>query len=337
MFDRLKEILIYGAEGFTVDFKREQYPIEKHEKKHELIKDISSMANHPSEEDKYIIIGVKEKDGVPSDFFSIEENEFIDDAKYQEYVNSNIEPKINFEYKPFEYKGYKLAYFRIFDNQNRPYLIKRDVKNSMDKRKIEYHKGEGFIRQSTSTKKLTREDFDIIYDKKYRKRDRKNDLKVTPYKGVPKDDDLSNLGLQYIDLSIENLSNQSIFLDLELKVYKGKNFSLFSEEEFRKELAKQKGKNSGSFVVNTPAIELPNFHINFKSYDNYVYLSLTKMRFEKTALDLSQKSVEKDVFGQYLLLFEEKPNIIELEVVIRSDDFTEGIWKKKFKLDNKDK
>lgn len=59
--------------------------------------------------------------------------ENIDEAKYQEYVNSNIEPKINFEYLPLKYKNHQLAYFRIFGNHDRPYLMKKEIRNSSKK------------------------------------------------------------------------------------------------------------------------------------------------------------------------------------------------------------
>lgn len=55
MSGKVREIISYGCENHSVDFKSIPYPTEKHVKKHELLKDISAMANHPSNEDKYII------------------------------------------------------------------------------------------------------------------------------------------------------------------------------------------------------------------------------------------------------------------------------------------
>jgi len=134
-------------------------------------------------------------------------------------------------------------------------------------------------------------------------------------------------------VSIENISNQSIDLDIEMKVYKGKDYGLMSEEDFRKELAKQKRGNSGPFMLHSTAVELPNIHVNVESYEDYIYLRHIKMRHEKTALSIPQKSTEEDVFGQSLLLYEEEPIPIELEIAIRSDDFTDGIWRKNYKLE----
>ena len=56
MTEKITDILDYSSECNTIDFKQEQYPIGKHPQKHEILKDISSMANLPTNEDKYIII-----------------------------------------------------------------------------------------------------------------------------------------------------------------------------------------------------------------------------------------------------------------------------------------
>lgn len=61
MSDKIKELIEYHSESHLLDFKREQYLLGKNPKKYELLKDISAMANHPSNDDKYIIIGVVEK------------------------------------------------------------------------------------------------------------------------------------------------------------------------------------------------------------------------------------------------------------------------------------
>ena len=61
MSNKIEEIISYSSESHLLDFKSEQYLLGKNPKKYELLKDISSMANHPSNEDKYRIIGVSEK------------------------------------------------------------------------------------------------------------------------------------------------------------------------------------------------------------------------------------------------------------------------------------
>lgn len=126
MSDKIIEILEYGSEGYLVDFKQEEYLLGKYPKKHEFLKDISAMANHPKDEDKYIIIGAAEKNGMADSLMDIPK--LTDQAQYQEYLNAYIEPAITFEYKPITFKGKELAYFRIFDNKNRPYLLRKQFK-----------------------------------------------------------------------------------------------------------------------------------------------------------------------------------------------------------------
>src|SRR5690606_615567 len=108
MLDQLKYFIENESENSHLDFKREQYTIEKgNPKQSDFLKDISAMANIPSERDKFIIIGVAEKDGKVANFMDV--NNLIDQANYQTYLNEYIEPEINFEYKPFSYEGHKLA------------------------------------------------------------------------------------------------------------------------------------------------------------------------------------------------------------------------------------
>jgi|AntRauTorcE11898_2_1112593.scaffolds.fasta_scaffold01099_2 predicted HTH transcriptional regulator len=95
----IEQIIKYNSEGPTLDYKKEEYPLGKHAKRNEILKDISALANHHSDTDKYIIIGVKEENGVAKDFYEIER--LTDEAAYQKFVNENIEPKINFNYKSF--------------------------------------------------------------------------------------------------------------------------------------------------------------------------------------------------------------------------------------------
>jgi predicted HTH transcriptional regulator len=58
MIEKLVEIIKYHSESVYVDFKSQEYPLGKNGKKNEILKDISAMANHPSNEPKYIVIGI---------------------------------------------------------------------------------------------------------------------------------------------------------------------------------------------------------------------------------------------------------------------------------------
>jgi hypothetical protein len=323
---KISEILDYHSESSTIDYKRDQYPIGKNLKKHELLKDISAMANFPSDEDKYIIIGVLEKDGRPFDFFDIVD--LVDQSKYQQYINSNIEPIINFEYKSFIYKGKNLAYFRIFNNKDQPYLFKKEVKNADEKDRIEYREGDGFIRVGTSTKKMSRNDFEKIYEKRFRKPDRKNDLIITPTFGTPTTGELADYNfLKYFDISLENISNKSIELDIEMKVYKSSGYKLLCDTDVINEIRKKKPKQTNIFGHVIPEIDMPviDFHVDYQDFSDYIIVSRIKHRNQTVDIRLPQKSIEPDVFYKKILVIREKEESIRADVIIRSDDFSDGI------------
>ncbi|WP_276499091.1 helix-turn-helix domain-containing protein [Pontibacter litorisediminis] len=322
MINKLSEILLHESESTILDFKQEQYPLGKAYKKNELLKDISAFANHLSDSDKYIIVGVVEKGGLADRFISIEN--LVDESKYQELVNKNIEPEINFEYKTFDYEGCKLAYFRIFDNRNRPYLFKKDLKNPINQ-EIEYRAGDGFTRIGTSTKKLDRSDFDRIYASKYKAKDRKEDLEITTCFGIPENQELTNFDVRYLDLDIENLSNQSIEFDIEMKVFRPHTGLLISQTDLTREIRNNSYNGFGG-VMYHPVIS--NLYVSFDDHEGSLTVIRNRLRHNKTAVALPQRSKEKRIFDEQLLAIfsseEDKPKIIKAEVILRSDNFIDG-------------
>ncbi len=316
----LVRIIKYDCESSTLDYKMEEYPLGQQEKRNEFLKDISAFANHPSDDDKYIIIGVKEKDGKPDNFFNIEH--LTDEANYQKFVAENLEPIINFEYKSFIYEGNYLAYFRIYNNKSRPYLFKKDVKKQ-HKDSPEFKIGDGFIRVGTSTRKLARADFENIYKTRYTAKDRKGDLIIEPYFATSDDDELSKCNIKYVDITIRNNSNKSIDFDVEMKVFKGDGYNLITEDELKRELRKIK-KRSTSLGIDFEMIQPQNLQIDFKEEKDYVLITRNCLA-RRTAISLPQNSPEKDIFCQHLFVLDEEEHEIKAELTIRSDDFTEGL------------
>ena len=82
-----EDIIKYEVESSTYDFKLEEYKLGKHTKKTDILVDISAMANHPSDGEKYILIGIKKKNGEIIKIQFIEN--VTDDAIYQQYVNEH--------------------------------------------------------------------------------------------------------------------------------------------------------------------------------------------------------------------------------------------------------
>lgn len=162
----IEDLIRYGSESPQLDFKRDQYPLGADAVKNEILKDLSAFANYPSDQDKYIIIGVVDEAGIASAFCDIAT--LTDEAKYQQFVHANIEPPINFEYKRHVHGNHQLAYFRIFNNTKRPYLFKNEIKTNG---KVEFRIGDGYIKQGSSTRKMNREDLERIYANRHAQQD----------------------------------------------------------------------------------------------------------------------------------------------------------------------
>jgi hypothetical protein len=325
MSEKVTGLIMYGSENHSLDFKELQYPITKHAKKNELLKDISAMANLPNNEDKYIIVGVKEENGVATGFCDI--LELVDEAKYQQFINSNIEPPINFEYKKVCYEGFQLAFFRIYNNVNRPYLFKKDLNNPANHERNEFRKGDGYIRQGTSTKKITREDLELIYTTRFKARDRKGDLKIIPHICDSEDEEINSFGLLCFDLTIENTSSKSIELDLEVNIQKTGTVAIIAESELKKEIDRKrneerKRKDPHSFFV-TPNVHF-SFDVTVEETESHVVASRNIRRGEKTAITIPQHAKENNALCQTLVILGENSGTIKGEIVVRSDDFSEG-------------
>lgn len=318
----LEQIIKYNCESPTLEYKKEEYPLGKHAKRNEILKDISALANHHSDEVKYIIIGVKEENGMAKSFHEIDS--LTDEAAFQKFVDENIEPKINFDYKSFVYNGKKLAYFRIFNNKSRPYLFKKNVQNPVTN-KTDFKIGDGFIKVGSSSKKIERSDFENIYKTRLTNKDRKGDLVIDAYLATSSDDELSQLDIKYLDIKITNQSNKSIDFDVEMKVFKGLDYELISEYELKEKLRKSR-KKSSSFGIDLDIIQpqIKNLHVDFQEEDECVFISRNRLA-RKTAITLPQNSFEKDIFCQHLFLLEKEQHEIKAELIIRSDDFTEGL------------
>lgn len=336
MLDKLEQIIAYDAENQRIEFKEEEYKLGTYYKKHELLKDISAMANHPSKEDKFIIIGIIEENGQAVGFKSVQKS--IDEANYQQFINEYIEPGINFEYIPFEYKGYDLAYFRVYNNNRRPYLLKKEFRNAKDNKKIEYRAGDGFIRKGTTVKKITREDLEEIYKSRFLAKDRKSDIKVSAVLINSEDDILSKYNLKCIDVKVENRSNKSIAIDdIELIIEKTEDIKITTESNARKafkEINREKNDLPGPFSFRMPILDteigLPYTYIT--ELDNQYLVSKIKMRYESKAVTIPQQGIDHSVFGKDIIILFEGADMIRGEIILRCDDFTEGAFRTTFEI-----
>ncbi len=141
----LDDIIEFDNENTNLDFKKEEYKKERYES---LIKDIMSMANAINLENKRIVIGVKDRPGGKKEFIGIEKPS--DQAIFESIIQDNVEPSINFRYFSYDFKGTKLGIFEIFNNNDKPYMMKKDYGA--------LKKGDMWIRKGSRQSKVTRED-----------------------------------------------------------------------------------------------------------------------------------------------------------------------------------
>lgn len=310
---KIIKIIDNYPEGSTIDYKWKFYDLNNDGGKSEFLKDVTSFANNLENDDKYIIFGVKEKNGYPEEFQEV----FIDsdDSSLQQIIQTYIEPKVRLEIKKFLYNKLNLFFLRIFKNENRPYLFKKNILN--------YKIGDGFIRSGSSTHRLQRSDFDQIYLHKLKPKDRKDDLGVNIVTGYSEDDRIRFYGFKCLDVNVENFSNQSLTIEYEMKVFKSDCVTFFTEDSLNKhyELASQ-----NSFISKF-SIQPGRFDISFQEFKEFVIIS----RSINPQVSISQKETFEFIFGKYLFFdLNEEECEIKGELIFRSDSFLSGPLIKKF-------
>jgi hypothetical protein len=315
------------SENTKLDFKLEQYPLEKGSiKKSEFLKDMCAFANLVSKEDKFIIIGVEEKNGIAIGFKSIDE--LHDQASYQQFLNQYMEPEINFEYNEILHKGNRLAYFRLFNNNKRPYLFKNEFKDTQPKGN-QYRIGTGFVRTGTSTRELKRDDFERIYSERFATKDRSKEIDFKITLGGFKSSELKSTIYRHLQVDVTNLSNASIDLDIEAKIYNNKSVSARCTQDVERKIAEDKRNNS--MYAYTPYFDkmLPphlfiDMNVEYKSYATYSIYEITPQKGAYTALRVKQKGTETDIFNGQIALVFSKPAEVKIELIVRSNDFPDG-------------
>lgn len=148
----LEDAIRYENENTNLDFKAIQYKKDKYES---FIKDMISMANSKSSEDRFLIIGVNHKANGDRDIIGIKED-FVDEAIYQQIVSENVEPEIEFKYYPYKIDSIKIGVFHIPNCINPPYMLKKDFGK--------LKKGDSFIRKGSHQTRVTRKDIDYYIE-----------------------------------------------------------------------------------------------------------------------------------------------------------------------------
>lgn len=316
--NEINRLLEYESESSSLDYKFKSYDLSDKLKKYEFLKDVSSMANTLSDQDKYIVIGVKEQNGIASEFQNVEEK--FDEANYQQYLYSNIEPAINFEYKQIIFKGFKLYYFRIHNNIDRPYLFKKKVNSGTQ---TKFNPGDGVIRIGTSTRRLTRTDLDLIFQRKYEVEDRRTDLEVEVVIKKLSDRVINFDKLRYIDIVVTNKSHKSIGFDAEMKIFNNGRQTIFTKKAIKENFAIPKQGNIYD-IQHFHSPQIPNFEIDVEETQDFSRIERTKNRGQQYSITIPQGSYYENIFLQEFIINPNVEDLIKGEIILRSDDFIEG-------------
>ncbi|MGJ5640532.1 AlbA family DNA-binding domain-containing protein [Formosa sp. S-31] len=169
--EELRDLILYENENTRLDFKRDEYRKEDYSS---LLKDVLSMANAFSTQERFIIIGLKPKSIEDRGIKGID-GELTDSATFQQLVHENIEPELSLDYFPFPIEKTKLGVLKISKCINPPYLMKKDYGNGKQK----LFKGEGFIRKGTHQTRLVRADFDKYMQNKADEKYFNDDIEIT--------------------------------------------------------------------------------------------------------------------------------------------------------------
>lgn len=163
----ISDLIDFENENSSLDFKAIQYKKGMYES---FLKDIMSLANSISKDGKYIILGVKHHTNGERELLGINE-QFVDDATYQQIVDSNIEPHIGFSYFPFEHQGKLFGIIKITDCSNPPYMMKKNNGN--------LKLGDSFIRKGSFQKRITRKDIDNYHQNNLKEIDISSDIDIS--------------------------------------------------------------------------------------------------------------------------------------------------------------
>lgn len=161
--EHIAKLIDLDNENSKIDFKR-NLDISTKKNKAELIKDVIAFANSEPVNDPngYYIIGVQHK----RLFDTLSLN--LDDATLQQIVNSKCHRPIDFQFRQFSIKGTTLGVIIIPKSDERPHHVLDDYFDNRGKKLLQ--KGSIFIRKGSSTDIATREDLDLMYEERIKKR-----------------------------------------------------------------------------------------------------------------------------------------------------------------------
>ena len=145
-------------ENEFLDFKLKNYDWNNEKSKANYLLDVMSLANSLADDDRYIVLGAKVKPNGERVLRGINVNELQDSSDYQQLVTEHIEPDISVEVKKISLDGNDYGIIRIFNCNNKPYMIKKKYND--------LHVGLMKARRGSRNTEVTRYWLDEIYTRK---------------------------------------------------------------------------------------------------------------------------------------------------------------------------
>ena len=105
------ESMLQRTEDNFLDFKRKQYRFDSNWQISGFVKDILTMANTPRTDSAYIVIGIGESNGRPTDIAGTQEH--IDPSEVDRKLQDKVDAVPSIEYHVVQYKGYELGIYEI--------------------------------------------------------------------------------------------------------------------------------------------------------------------------------------------------------------------------------
>jgi len=290
----IEDLIEYENESTFLDFKGKQYLKLEYFK---FIKDVLSMANADIKEEKYIIIGIKKYTDGNYDVIGINKTDFIDAATYQQIITENIEPYLSIEYLPFNFRNKLIGIFKISDNNDKPYMMKKDFGS--------LKKGDSFIRKGTSQNRLLRSDLDKILKNKLDNQTFSGKIEICFSENRKKEIKLEALKKDFkFPSDIEAMDiKKSIKFEIESKSYPEKNVNLSSilnenvNFDEAKKIIENNFESRGKRLSDFPKIiklldDLKNVVNNFREEDYYELLEKNSHKLNFDILNNGNKYIK---------------------------------------------
>lgn len=261
-------------ENEFLDFKIKPYNWKEIKSKSDYLSDVISLANSVTDRDRYIIFGVKIKDDGERIIKGIDTKLLLDSSEYQQIVSENIEPSISIELKIISINKLDFGVIRIFNCNNRPYLLRKKYGN--------LEQGYIKIRNGSRNTNISRYILDEIYSSKIPKV--KSEFKISGLIDGKKSDKIKFIKYNFFpDLTkekkylVELLNNINEYVIDDILETDSNNKENFGLLELSSGLFESKNKTVNKNIIKN--IEAFAKALNITLNNSFFYLGNLKERF----------------------------------------------------------